>query len=333
MTHRSVTLLLPGQGAQYPGMAVPLYEDDADFRAIVDETLELMGEEGRLVRQDWLSSDPSRPVDDGRSAQPLLFTIGYAVGRMLEQRGIRLGALLGHSVGELAAATLAGVFDLPGAARIMVARSRTLDTAPAGGMLAVAAAPEKVEPWIEQEWVDLGVVVGAVNGPSQTVLAGPEAPLLLAEQALCDVGLVTRRVRAREPFHSPALEEAARTFGEAVAAERLHLPEVRIWSARTGRPLQPHEALDPMFWARQMAEPVLYWSALTGLLDDSDGVLVETGPGNSLSAPARRHPSVRSGRSTVVCLLPTERGDCRSAWTAGLERLDALGATWTVNAR
>lgn len=333
MTRRPATLLLPGQGAQYPGMAAPLYAHEPDFRAVVDEVLGLMGEEGRRVREDWLSSDPSLPVDDGRRAQPLLFTLGYAVGRMLEQRGIRFGALLGHSVGELAAATLAGVFDLAGAARIMVARSRALDMAPAGGMLAVAAAPEKVEPWIEQEWADLGVVVGAVNGPSQTVLAGPEAPLLLAERALRDVGLVTRRVRAREPFHSPALRESARAFGKAVAAEPLHLPEVPIQSARTGRLLLPHEALDPMFWARQMAEPVRYWPALKGLLEDGDRVLVEAGPGNSLSAPARKHPAVRSGRSTVVCLLPTERGDCRSAWAAGLLRLDELGATRTVGAR
>ncbi|MFG2193333.1 acyltransferase domain-containing protein [Streptomyces sp. NPDC048639] len=324
MAHRRVALLLPGQGAQHAGMAVPLYEHDHTFAAIVEDFFDLMGEEGSRIRADWLGSDPQLPVDDGRRAQPLLFVIGYAIGRVLERRGIRPDVLLGHSVGELAAACLAGVFDLESAARIMLARSRVLATAPPGGMLAVAAAPERVESGIAPEWAERGVVVGAVNAPAQTVLAGPEAELALAAAALSEAGLVVRRVRAREPFHSPVLDEAALDFEKAVAAETLNPPRVEIRSARTARTVRPEEAVDPAFWARQMAEPILYWPALGALLDDGAFTFVEAGPGRSLSAPARRHPAVRSGRSGVVCTLPAEGGDCLRVWNAATEQLGAL---------
>ncbi|CAL9655770.1 acyltransferase domain-containing protein [Streptomyces sp. enrichment culture] len=327
MAERPVALLLPGQGAQYPRMAVPLYQREPLFRVAVDEVLDLMGRPGAQIREDWLGDAPALPLDDGRRAQPLLFAIGYGVGRVLQQLGLRPAVLLGHSIGELAAAALAGVFDLPSAARILLARSGSLSAAPAGGMLAVAAAPERIRPWLDAQDVRHGVAVGAVNAPTQTILAGPEASLARTEQALRAAGLVARRVRATEPWHSPALREAALAFQEAVAAEPLHPPRIPILSARTGRTVTAREAVDPAFWAGQMAEPVLYWEALSKLLDSGDHLLVETGPGMSLSAPARRHPAVRSGRSEVVCMLPDERQDCWGAWQTALDRLARLGAT------
>ncbi|MFE3718129.1 acyltransferase domain-containing protein [Streptomyces cyaneofuscatus] len=321
MTDRTA-LLLPGQGAQHARMGAELYEHEPTFASVFDNFIDLMGEEGQRLRSDWLSSHPELPVDDGRRAQPLLFAIDYALGKVLELRGLRPSALLGHSVGELAAAALSGVFDLPSAARIMAARSRVLATAPAGGMLAVAGTPEAVTKIIPPRLADRGVVVGAFNAPQQTVLAGPEDELVRTEQALKEAGLVARRVRALEPFHSPVLAPAAKEFARAVAAEPLHAPGIPIYSARTGRLVSDREAVDPTFWAHQIAEPVLYWPALSALLDSGEYVLVEAGPGRALSIPARRHPAVRQGRSSLVCLLPAaEGGDARKTWQTGLAQL------------
>ncbi|MFF4838301.1 acyltransferase domain-containing protein [Streptomyces sp. NPDC001315] len=322
MTKRSIALLLPGQGAQYAGMGIELYEREPEFTAVVDEFFLLMGEEGVRLRADWLSDSPLIPLDDGRRAQPLLFAIDYALGKVLEARGVVPSALIGHSVGELAAAALAGVFDLPGAARIMVARSRALETAPAGGLLAVAGTPQEVEARVPAGPARSGVVVGAVNAPRQTVLAGPEEALARTEQALRDAGTVARRVRALDPFHSPVLASAAREFERAVAAEPLSPPRIPIHSGRTGREVTAEEAVDPAFWARQMAEPVLFWPALSGLLEQGPYTLVEAGPGRALSTPARRHPSVRSGETRLVCLLPSEGGDTWGSWRKALEQLE-----------
>ncbi|MEV6948287.1 acyltransferase domain-containing protein [Streptomyces sp. NPDC051172] len=326
MAPRPFAFLLPGQGAQHPRMAVGLYESEPDFAAIVDEFFEMMGPEGKETRSDWLSESPRLPVDSGRRAQPLLFVIGYAVGRLLCDRGVRPSVLLGHSVGELAAATLAGVFDLEAAARIMSARCRALDAAPPGGLLAVAAPYGQVLDLLGARCAAEGVAVGAVNAPRQTVLAGPAGELARVEKDLTAQGLTSRRVRAVEPFHSPVMDEVARQFEKAVARESLGLPRIPVQSSRTARPVGPEEAVDPAFWARQLAEPVLFWPALANLLDEGPRTVVETGPGRSLSAPALRHAAVREGRSEVVHVLPDERGDAGRMWREALERLLAMNA-------
>ncbi|HKS44425.1 MAG TPA: acyltransferase domain-containing protein [Amycolatopsis sp.] len=321
MTGRGLVLLLPGQGSQYQGMAVELYEREPVFATVADEFFAAMGPEGKLVRNDWLSDTPGVPIDDGTRAQPLLFIIGYAIGTVLHSRGLQPVRLIGHSVGELAAAALAGVFDLPAAGRILAARSRVLAGAPAGGMLAVAAAPATVEAVVDPVWAAKGLVVGAVNAPAQTILTGPEPELSLVEEALWTAGLTSRRVRSAQPFHSPVLNAAADVFEQAVAAERLRPPRIPITSAWTGRPVESADGLRPAFWARQMAEPVRFWEAVSSLPDDGEFTMVEAGPGNLLSVIARRHPSVRARRSEVFGLLPTEGKAAWPVWLAGLEKL------------
>jgi acyl transferase domain-containing protein len=321
MTARELVLLLPGQGSQYQGMAVELYEREPVFAAAAEEFFGAMGPEGKPVRDDWLGDAPEVPVDDGIRAQPLLFVIGYAIGTVLLSRGLRPARLIGHSVGELAAAALAGVFDLPAAARILAARSRALAAAPAGGMYAVAAAPAAVEAVVDPAWAARGLVIGAVNAPAQTILAGPEPELSLAEAALREAGLTGRRVRSAQPFHSPVLDAVAAEFELAVAAEALHPPRIPITSGRTGREVGPDEAVRPSFWARQLAEPVWFWEAVSSLPGEGAFTFAEAGPGNLLSVVARRHPSVRARRSEVLGLLPAEGKDAWPVWRAALEKL------------
>ncbi|GAA2789625.1 acyltransferase domain-containing protein [Saccharopolyspora taberi] len=316
MTGRRLAMLLPGQGSQYAGMAVELYEREPEFTSIVDEFFHHMGADGALVRDRWLRDGAG--VDEGTQAQPLLFAVGYAIAKMLHDRGLRPDVLVGHSVGELAAACLAGVFDLPGAARILVGRGRALAAAPAGGMLGVAASREDVEGCVEPRWAARGVVVGAVNAPQQTVLSGPDPELSQAEQAIREAGFTARRVRATEPWHSPAMDQAAELFELAVAAEPLHRPELPIVSGRTGQRVTDEQAVDPSFWARQMAEPVLFWPALDTALEDH--TVVEAGQG--LAMLARRHPAVRRGGSEVISLLPSAGRPGWETWKKGLSRID-----------
>ncbi|GLZ00729.1 acyltransferase domain-containing protein [Actinoplanes sp. NBRC 103695] len=321
---KQIVLLLPGQGSQYAGMAVPVHRREPVFARVCDEFFDAMGADGAGLRRSWLGADPEEPVDDGRWAQPLLFIVGYGLGRVLESRGVRPSALLGHSVGELAAAALAGVFDLPAAARILRGRSRVLAGAPPGGMLAVAATPDRAAALVHPDWAAAGLVVGAVNAPAQTILAGPEPELTLAETAIRDAGVIARRVRSRQPFHSPVLADAARAFEKVISGEALHPPRIPVRSARTGRMVEPHEAVDPAFWAHLMCEPVLFWPALQGFAADGDWVFAEAGPGNGLSTAARRHPSVIARRGEVVTLLPPAGTDQWPVWEAGRQRLTQL---------
>ncbi|MEU9987619.1 acyltransferase domain-containing protein [Streptomyces sp. NPDC048045] len=325
MRGRPVALLLPGQGFQHAGMAVELYRRDAAFAAAADQFLTALGPEGGAVRDDWLVGSDGETGDRGTRAQPLLFMTGYAVGRALVSRGVRPDVLIGHSVGELAAATLAGVLDLPAAGRIIAGRCAALDDAPAGGMLAVAGVPERVLDCVRAGPAGEHVVLGAHNGRAQTILAGPEPHLTDAERALREAGLVARRVRALEPWHSPAMGQAARRFTEVIGAETLRPPRIPIMSTRTGRLVTAADAVRPEFWAGQIAAPVLFWSALGAVLDDQDHLLVDGSPAGGLATLARGHPSVRRGDSAVVSLLAPPGRDAWSAWTSGLGQLSAAG--------
>jgi [acyl-carrier-protein] S-malonyltransferase len=319
---RPIALLLPGQGSQHPGMAVELYGGDPVFTSVIDRFFEAIGAAGRRLRADWLAGDPHNCLDDASSAQPLLFAIGCALGHSLLTAGVRPSVLLGHSVGELAAAALADVFDLEAGAGLLAARSAAMAEASPGGMLAVRATAAELAPYLDADGAD-GVVVGALNAPRQTVLSGPDPRLAEVEQILRAAGLWCRRVRARQPFHSPVLGDAAVRFAEAFAEIGLRAPSIPIQSTRTAALVDPRQAVDPSFWAGQLAAPVLFWPALDNLLAADDYLLVEAGPGQGLSTLARRHPSVRAGRSAVVSLLPAGAADSLRTWQVAVDSLTA----------
>ncbi|MFJ8622727.1 acyltransferase domain-containing protein [Kitasatospora sp. NPDC093550] len=320
---RPVALLLPGQGAQYEGMAVGLYGAEPVFTAAMDEVFALMGAEGGRVRSDWLSERPAVPLDDVTRAQALLFAVDHALARMVLGWGIRPAAVLGHSVGEVVGAVLTGVLALPDAVRLQMDRISRISAAPPGGMLAVAAREEELAPYLSEQ-----VVVGVVNGAKQCVLAGPEDELAVVEAGLRVDGFLCRRTRAVQGFHSPGLAAAAARSLPTVAALRFSPPDPVLFSGYTAGPLGAAQATDPAFWAGQPAAPVLFGPALGALLDSGRYVLVEAGPGQGLTALARRRPAVVSGRSAAVPTLPARRGapaDDRRAVLAAADFLRAEG--------
>lgn len=278
--------MFPGQGAQHPSMASGLYGHEPVFTATVDSVLTHFGAE---LRTAWLAG---QPIDDAEHAQPLLFAVDLGLGAMVLDWGVRPWALVGHSVGELAAATLAGVFEVADIVRLIRDRARYFADAPAGGMLAVAASVDDVRPFLQDD-----VVVGAENAPGQVLLAGSAAPLAEVMRALQANGFTCLRAKADRPFHSPAVGPACQRMLPAFRAVPLHRPRLRLWSAYTTEPLTEPGA--PEFWCMQPAAVVRFWPTLDNILSTQDVHLVEAGPGQGLSAIARRHP-----RGVVTPLLP-----------------------------
>ncbi|WP_245572432.1 acyltransferase domain-containing protein [Actinokineospora enzanensis] len=318
---RPVVLLLPGQGAQQPRMAAGLYRHEPMFTRHVDELLDRFDDR---VRAAWLADPAPGPAvfDDLAIAQPLLFAIGHALARVVLGWGLRPAELLGYSVGEFVAATVAGVFAPATAAELLRERVERLGEATPGGMLAVLAPPDAVA-----DLLGGGVAVGAVNAPRQTILAGPDGPLDAVAARLRERGITCRRVRARQPFHSPVIAPACAASIPAVAAVPLSAPVIPVRSAYTTRVLRPDEARDPVFWAMQPAEPVLFHPTLDTLLA-RDHLLLDIGPGQSLTSLAALHPAVRSGASGVVPLQPAAASpvDDRAALLAAKGRLWAEGS-------
>ncbi|MFF9149785.1 acyltransferase domain-containing protein [Streptomyces sp. NPDC014861] len=313
---RPVALLFPGQGSQHTGMATGLYGRDPVFTAAVDAVFAHMGDEGRRVREDWLTPGrPRIPVDDVRRAQPLLFAVDYALGRLVLSWGVRPAALLGHSAGELVAATLAGVVSLGDAVSMVMSRVREAVRIPEGGMLAVAASEERVAPYLTGD-----VVVAAVNTAQQVMLAGPAAPLAEVRGRLRTDGHTVVEVPASSPFHSPAMAPAAERVEADYRRIPLREPVLPLYSGYTGTLMGAEQALDPRFWARQITDTVRFKEALEELLAIEDVLLIEAGPRQTLTAFARRHRAVRLGASAATPLLParpgTQEADRQSVLTA-----------------
>ncbi|MFI1929120.1 acyltransferase domain-containing protein [Streptomyces sp. NPDC020330] len=301
---RPVALLLPGQGAQHPGMAAGLYRHDPEFTAAVDEVLEHFGAEGARIRADWTGEGPpSVPLDDVRRAQPLLFAVDYGLARMVLGWGVRPTALLGHSAGELVAAALAGVVPLPEAVAMVRERVRAAVRIPAGGMLAVGLAADRLAPYVTDD-----VAVAAVNANQQTMLAGSKAPLAAVLERLRHDGHAVMVVPATSPFHSPAMEPAAKEVEAAYRSMAFRPPDLALYSGYTGSLMTPEEACSPRFWARQITDTVHFADALESLLAVEDMLLLEAGPRQTLTAFARRHRAVRHGASIAVPLLPARPG-------------------------
>ncbi|MFD9443874.1 acyltransferase domain-containing protein [Streptomyces sp. NPDC060006] len=337
---RQVALLFPGQGSQHTGMATGLYGRDPVFTAAVDAVFAHMGDEGQRVREDWLSPGPPRiPVDDVRRAQPLLFAVDYALGKLVLSWGVRPAALLGHSAGELVAATLAGVVSLGDAVSMVMSRVRAAVEIPEGGMLAVAASEEQVAPYLTGE-----VVVAAVNAAQQVMLAGPAAPLAAVRSRLGEDGHTVVAVPASSPFHSPAMAPAAERIEADYRRIPLREPVLPLYSGYTGTLLSAQDALDPRFWARQVTDTVRFKDALEELLAIEDVLLIEAGPRQTLTAFARRHRAVRLGASAACALSPARAGTGEAQrqsvlaaaariWTEGHDLdMHAVSGLWTWSA-
>jgi acyl transferase domain-containing protein len=311
-------MLLPGQGSQRARMATALYGHDDVFTEAMDDVFAALGAAGVELRDDWLAERPRLPIDHPLRSQPLLFATDYAYAIALASWGVRPAVMLGHSVGELVAAVLAGVLPMADGARLVHDRMTMLADAPPGGMLAVAESPEALTSFLRDD-----VVVGAVNAPRQTVLAGSSAPLAAVADDLAARDVVFARVPSFTPFHSPALHGYTAHDRDRFASLQLRAPDTTIVSCYTGEILTDAEATDPGYWSSHPTARVLFWPALLTLLAAGDYVLVEAGPGQTLTKLVRRHASVRAGRSRAVPLAGAKPDQDRDAFAQARAALES----------
>ncbi|SMF03952.1 amino acid adenylation domain-containing protein [Tistlia consotensis] len=323
-----VVLLFPGQGSQYPGMGAGLGEELPVWRETVERCLAALPEALALdLRQ--LVLEPAG--GDGRKAlllrrtelaQPALFVVEVALARQLQAWGLRPAALLGHSLGELAAATVAGVFRLEEALGLVVLRGRLMQAQPPGAMLAVEAEAGELAPLLGG-----GLAVAALNAPAQTVVGGPAPEVEALAARLAEQGIASQALHTSHAFHGPSMAAVMAPFAEAVAAVERRAPELPVLSNLTGDWLTEEQALDPDYWARQLREPVRFSDALDTLFAGSDPVLLEVGPGRGLLSLVRQHPA-GSGAPALLRSLPgpLEEGESERCV------LEAVGGLWLAGA-
>lgn len=310
---RATVFMLPGQGSQYPGMGTGLYGADEAFAAAADEAHAAFRDAGCDLRDRWLSG--AEEGNDTRIVQALMFVTDYAVARCLIAHGVQPTALVGHSLGELVAACLAGVMSVRDAARAVVARAAAMADLPPGRLIAVVATPNQLEPLLGST-----IQVAAINGPGQIVVGTRLEGLEEAARALKAAGLDFRVLDTSHAFHTPLMKPAADAVIAALSDVVLAPPEIRLASATTGRWLTDQEALDPAFWAANIAQPVYFGDAIAEALSEPT-LLIEAGPGAALTAAAALQPDVRLGDSVAIATLRrakpgTGQDEMRSLLTA-----------------
>jgi phthiocerol/phenolphthiocerol synthesis type-I polyketide synthase E len=288
------------------------------FRENFDRCAAGFGDElGIDLKAEVFEGDSLEPTD---LAQPALFAVEYSLAQLVMSYGVTPTALAGHSIGELVAATLAGVFDLESAIKAVSMRARLMHAAPAGAMVAVASSPEDIAAHMTAE-VDLA----AINEFGSCVVAGPEQAIGDFTNRLATAGIVVRRVRTSHGFHSQSMDTVLAPFAEYLSTLNLHAPRIPMLSNVTGTWMTDEEATDPNRWAQHIRSTVRFADEIQTLLGDTHRVLVEVGPGGSLTGSAVRMPGWSDTHRAVRLMRhPVQTRDDRDAF------LLALGQLWSA---
>lgn len=323
----AVVFMFSGQGAQYVNMGRELYDTEAIFREQVDHCVHLLRPELGLDLRQILypakgqADAAQQQLDQTAMTQPALFVIAYALARLWMSWGVRPHAMIGHSLGEYVAACLAGVFSLSDALTLVTVRGRLMQQQPRGAMLAVPLSEDQVVPHLRE-----GLSLAAVNAPTQCVVSGLSEDIEQLERTLAERGIEGRRLQTSHAFHSGMMDPILDPFEHRLRAMTRRAPQIPYVSNVTGTWITAAEIDDPHYWSRHLRETVRFAAGVRTLRGQSDCVLLEVGPGQTLATLAAQGCDGPTDVKPLSSLRRPRTTTPRGSETACL--LNTLGNLW-----
>ncbi|HEY5957130.1 MAG TPA: acyltransferase domain-containing protein, partial [Polyangiaceae bacterium] len=321
-----VVFMFSGQGSQHVNMARDLYDEEPAFRSSVNEACAAfephLGLDLRKIiyPEPGCEAEASTRLNQTELAQPALFVIGYALANQLMEWGIEPSCLIGHSVGEYAAACISGVFSLEDAATVLSARARLMQTQPRGSMRAIRLPEAEVAALL----ID-GVSLAASNTPNLSVISGTDEAIAAIDALLASRGLATSVLHTSHAFHSAMMDPILSPFTEVVRQVTASPPSIPIFSTATADWLSDAEATQADYWVAQLRRPVRFSGAVNELLKSDHRIFIECGPNMVLTGAVRAHLPKDGARRAINC-LPHVNDPAASR----LVLHSAVGRYWTL---
>ena len=317
--------LFTGQGAQFPGMGHALYQSEPVYRRQIDECAEILRPLLDLDLRTLLypknagAEASAEALNETHLAQPALFVTELAIASLWRDWGIEPKAMAGHSLGEFVAAVVANVMSREDALRLVAIRGRLMQQMQRGAMLSVRLGADRISVLLDER-----LSIAALNSPSLSVVSGPTDAIEEFEKRLEQESAGCKRLRTSHAFHSALMDPMLDAFEQEVRRASLHEPSISYISGVTGTWIAPEEATSPVYWRNHCRMPVRFGDAVATLFEVPDAVLLEVGPGQTLTTLAYQK---RGGRGTpIIASMPERTADAVASETM----LGALGQIWAA---